>query len=249
MRTTHFIILLIIMSMAACKQEPQIPFIVHKDLSHTENDDILKSKQEVLNTLFEIDQWYVQKANDIRYRKTWDVPGYTMMGYVEVPDSIRLGYIHNEIIPGVKECPYLTAGYKEKILRRYESMKDPGNLGYLIIEHELALEMSCLMVEPLSRFLLYLGYERDLYSDDPDYVPDVPEISEEDAETYYYEMIKMNGNWATLTIDWGIPFSDPPMLYSDYLVFSLKKDNNGKWLLSNIQIFEEREEGRIITFY
>jgi len=249
MKTKHFIILLIIMSMAACKQEPQIPFVVHKDLLHTENDDILKSKQEVLNTLFEIDQWYKLTNKEIFLIKGWDNPDYFIMGLSIIKDNDRIKYVHDEIIPGVKECPYLTAGYKEKILRRYESMKDPGNLGYLMAEHELALEMSRLMVEPLSRFLLYLGYERDLYSDDPDYVPDVPEISEEDAETYYYEMIKMNGNWATLTIDWGIPFSDPPMLYSDYLVFSLKKDNNGKWLLSNIQIFEEREEGRIITFY
>jgi len=235
--------------MASCKQKPQIPFIVHKDLSHIESDDILKSKQEVLNTLFEIDQWYVQKANDIRYRKTWNVPGYRMIGYSRVPDSIRLEYIRNEIIPGVKESPYLTAGYKEKVLERYESIEDPGNLGYLMIEHELALEMSHLMVDHLHRFLLYLERSDEMFGDNHDDDDNIPEIEKEEAIRCYLEMISTGDNWATLTIDWGISFSDSPRLYSDYLVFSLKKDSNGTWLLSNIQIFEEKEEGTIITFY
>lgn len=249
MKTKHFTIVLIIISMTACNHKPQMPFILEKDLSHIENDNILKNKREVLNTLFEIDQWYIEKANDIRYKKTWDVPGYTMMGYVEVPDSIRLGYIQDEIIPGVKVSPYLNAGYKEKILERYASLEDPGNLGYLMIEHELALEMSHLMVDYLPNFLLYLERSDEMYGDNNDGDDNIPEIKEEEAIRCYLEMIKTGNNWATLTIDWGIPFSDPPILYSDYLVFSLIKNKNGKWLLSNIQIFDENEEGTLITYY
>lgn len=247
MKNLFYLILFI--AMASCKNSYQEPFLLDKNLDHLDNDEILKSKQNILNTLLEIDKWYQEINKEIYFVDSREIPSFHMYGINVVPDNIRLNYIKNEIIPGVEEYPLLTKGYREKIIERNQYLIEPGNLGNMMIEHDLGLQMWHLMVDYLPSFLLYLGYEDDLYSDNPDYTPDVPEITEKDAERYYFEMIRVSKNTATLIMDYGISNAKYTRLYGQYLVFALVKDKKGNWLLSNIQIFDKDEEGSLITFY
>lgn len=254
MKKQHLVTtLLIVLVMASCKNPNGRFYEKRKDRTHIKNEDIRQEKREVLKTMKEINKWYEELNKELSYVPQRDTPSFTMKNYWKVPDSERFQYIRDTIIPGVKNCGYLTKGYKKVISKRHERFEDPGNLAYLMMEDELALKMWKLILPEKWkwRFLLYMGRKREMYSDNPRY--ERPEVSRKEADSCYMEMItieKNNGIFvkkgATLAMDWGIAHSNPSKLYDDYLVFSLVKNLKGEWLLSNAQILDE---GELIEYY
>ncbi len=227
------------------KSEGQSGFQFTKDESHTQNEMIQEEKKIILSQLMKFDDWYKSENHFMRYdsrRSRW----YTSSGMYEWPEVLSLDerkkIFSGDIIPAVRNTDILTEKFKTKILSNHANLDDPGNLAFLMTRNPKGKEVMNLLIADLDGFYVYLGLSSLLYSDEPGYEPELPKIEEKDKINYYCEMISIKENQATFVLDRGAVYSNPPRSYGDYIVISLIKSKEGKWLVNNLQILDEGEQ-------
>ena len=231
----------IIIAGMSCTSDPQ-ELVIFKNMEHESDSNIKNTKNIILKRISEINEWYIYTNRNIIFYQ-----GNNQWEYLikrgnlfprAVSDSIRFKYIADSIIPPVKGYPLFSKSFKKKIIENYRKFEDPGNLAFLMCGHDLASEMSRLLIQGNGSFHIYMGNSDLVYGDDPEN-DIIPIISEEDKQNLYYEMITVNGNKAHMVIDYGCIMSDPPKLYDKYIVYSFKYDKKNGWLMNNMQILIE----------
>lgn len=213
------------------------------DKTHQQNVEIDKLKSDILEKLQIIQPWYTElRASRISYNS--DREGRKWFLY----DKDVLPYMNDTVLFNLRKdsSAILTASYKNKILKRGESLNEPFNLTLLMTGNKNSAELNgdFDIYNSGRAFMTHVGREQELLAEyEGDDTP-APRLPREEELDIYKQMIKIDrsGKKATHIIPYeylaGRYYSKA--LKNNYVVFEFVREKD-KWLVDDIYIAPSKE--------
>lgn len=190
-------------------------------------------KNEVYEALVSLDKFYKDYGKQILYSTSsgyyWFFIKNGSLDYGPIDNSIRLPIIE-KAIESDEFKKKVTKKFYDEILKFKSTLKDPMNIGYLMIHNEIGQTMLSILSRK-DYLNVFSSYYQD---DDGSYM-----MSAEDYINYHKARIHFRDNDRVVYKAVDVEIAYPEEMDICYFLF---KKEEGKWLLNDIMVCRAEEE-------